>query len=132
MVRKLTFYDYFEEYEQELPYVVSGWVSPSGVFSKCRWGEHTNTAYDIVKESNLMEEFHELEQKTCTANVRDFLIKDKNYILLDNPTMDGRTQVIQYNPIRKHPRRQVDRLLELFEYNGDMTMYIIKTFMEGK
>lgn len=57
-------------------------------------------------------------------NARDWLIRVKKFILLDNPRYDYKTQVIQYNPICKHPKSQINKLLTLFEYIDIMTEYI--------
>lgn len=120
------YYDYFKSFEIELQYIISGWLDNRGKFYECYWGQHTSLAYEIVRENNWMEEYHNAEKNCCMENARDWLIRVKKYILLDNPCYDHKTQVLQYNPICKHSKSQINKLLTLFEYSDIMTEYIVQ------
>ena len=129
---KRNYYDNFETKEMELSYVMSGWLDTRGNFYECDWGDHTMLSYDIIREhENWYNEYHKWEQETATANSREFLVKEKNFVLLDCPYCNNKTQVITYNPLKRRTKSQTNKLLELFEYSGNMTMYIVKTFMEN-
>lgn len=128
---KHSYYSYFKSYKIELPYIISGWLDTYGNLHKCGWGEHTEVAFDLIKEKGWYLEFRKCRSQWLSENSRDFLVKEKKFILLDNPTHNKKTQVIQYNPHCKHTKRQINKLLELFSYSNDMTKYIIETFMEN-
>lgn len=118
----VNFYDNFETYKIKLLYIISGWLDTKGNFYKCQWGKHTSKAFDIMRENGWLQDYH--NKNYLDAN--DYLIKEKNYILLDCPYCDNRTQIITYNPLKKHTKSQINKLLDLFEYSGDMTLYIME------
>jgi beta-galactosidase beta subunit len=59
-------------------------------------------------------------------NARDWLVRVKNWILLDNPNYDKKTQVIQYNPLKKRTKKQTNELLELFKEYIEVQRYIME------
>lgn len=122
-----SYYDSFETYKIELPYVVSGWLDTRGKFYECDWGDHTSLAFDIMREHNgWYLDYHNARGKYISENGRDYLVREKNFILLDCPYCNNKTQLMTFNPLKKHTKSQINKLLELFEYNGDMTMYIME------
>ena len=120
--------NYYEQFEIELPYTKSGWLDTKGNFYKCPWGEHTSEAFDYINRNGWYKTFREHRQYEISCNGRDYLVKEKKWILIDNPTMNNRTQVVQYNPLTKHPKAQVNALLKLFDYNGDIQLEIMRRF----
>ena len=128
MAKAPNYYEHFESFEIELPYVQSGWLDNKGRFHECPWGEHTSAAFDLINENGWYIDFREHRSYKLSENGRDYLVKERKFILLDNPTQNQRTQVVQYNPLCKHTKTQINALLKLFEYNGDITMEIMKRF----
>ena len=120
------YYDYFEYYKIELPYIISGWLDTRGNFYEIEWGCHTTLAYDLVRKNNWIDDSRKYD---C---MRDYLIKEKKFILLDNPTGNNKTQVIQYNPLCKHTKSQINKLLELFSYSDVMIKYIVESFITNE
>ena len=111
----MNYYDNFETFEYDTYNIVSGWLDTKGVLHKCGWGQHTELAYDLIREYNYEDEYDMDEQATSTENCREWLIRKKNWILLDNPTHNKKTQVIIYNPLKKKTKDQLKRMLDLFE-----------------
>ena len=122
----MNYYDNFETFEYDTYKIISGWMDTDGVVHKCSWGKHTSLAYDLIREYNFEEEFEEAESKSCMENARDWLVRVKNWILLDNPNYDKKTQVIQYNPLKKRTKKQTNELLELFKEYIEIQRYIME------
>lgn len=122
----MNYYDNFESFEYETYKIVSGWLDTSGNLYKCSWGKHTSEAYDLIRELDYEEEYEEDERASCMENARDWLVRKKNWVLLDNPSYDKKTQVIVYNPLKKHTKAQLDTLFELFKDSVGITNYIME------
>lgn len=120
------YYDYFESFKVELPYIISGWLDNRGKFYECGWGDHTRMAFDLINENGWYMDFRKVRSERISENGRDYLVKEKRFILLDNPTRNKHTQIITYNPLCKHSKSQINKLLTLFEYSDIMTEYIIQ------
>lgn len=127
-MKKKCYYDYFEIFKIDLPYIQSGWLDGKGRFHKCSWGEHTNMAFELINKNGWYMNFRNVRSERLSENGRDYLVKEKKFICLDNPTKNERTQVITYNPLCKHTKSQINALLKLFEYSEEMTMYILENF----
>lgn len=107
----MNYYEQFDTQVLTVDKIISGWLAPNAEFYPCRWGKHTDKAFDVIEKLGIDEEFWEYEHKTCTANVRDWLVL-RNFILLDNPSDDKKTQYITYNTIKKRTKAQEKWLLE--------------------
>jgi hypothetical protein len=106
---------------------IIGWVTPQGTFEDCLYGEHSEIAFDIVV-SNLdwTEELRQLKKVHGGCyNARDFLLQEKNYILLNCPKCNGHDQYITYNSLKKHSHKQIQKLLTLFKDRPDVCQYIL-------
>lgn len=121
---KLTKYDMLEFAEVHVDNVQSGWVDTKGEFYQCKWGKHTDLAYDLITKHGMLDEYWEAEEKNCMENARDWLVIEKNWILLDNPGNTSNEQTIIYNPLVARPKAQRNKLLDLFEYDLCMLEYI--------
>lgn len=66
-----------------------GFLTPTGIFYSCRWGKHEKFAGEYVVENNLLDEEKQWEEEGF-GNVlyRDFLVKQKGWMLLDCPSDD--------------------------------------------
>lgn len=125
---ELGFYDYFEHISVEVHEVISGWLSPQGEFIYCDWGEHTKLAYEILEKNNWMDEYIEKRKECISEYSRDFLVKEKGYILLDCPNNNGHTQKITYNPYYTRKTAQINKIFDLFE-KEQASQYIIETMI---
>lgn len=83
-------------------------------------------AFDLINENDWYMDFRKVRSKRLSENGRDYLVKEKKSILLDNPTKNEHAQVIIYNPLCKHSKSQINKLLTLFEYSDIMTEYIVQ------
>lgn len=117
---KRTYYDHFEFAEFTVKKYISGWLSPQGKFYPCKWGKHTNEIYDILEELGMLEMFWELEDHGFCEGAREWVIKEKGWILLNNPYGDEQTQVVVFNPLMKHNKKQMKAFEKLFETELDV------------
>ena len=121
---KLNYYANFEIVCSKCDSIVSGFLAPNGNFIECGWGEHTNLAYEILKENNWDEEYGK-GRYAYSEYARDFLIRRKFYILFDNPSNDGKMQKVIFNPFPKRTKVQMNKLLELIEGKNELTQKIL-------
>lgn len=109
------YFDNFETITLGANKVISGWVAPDGTFEDCLYGEHSEMAFEIIKEKGWVDEWRTSRHNHICKYSRDFLIHTKNYVLLDCPTCNDKDQSITFNPLLRHPKAQVNTLLKLFE-----------------
>ena len=96
----------------------SGWLSPSGEFFECPWGEHESWAGDIViKNDKLCKERKNFKVEGGSDYYKDFLIQRKNYCLLDNPSNDGHLSICF--KVGKLTKAQKDWLTDYFISKND-------------
>lgn len=119
-MKKYNYYSNFELVRCEGDSIVSGFLSPDGTFEECEWGEHTNLAYEILERDNLYEEYRK-NKYYLSEDARDFLIRQKFYILFDNPSRNYTTQNIIFNPFIRRTKSQLNKLFELIENNKQLT-----------
>lgn len=95
-----------------------GWLSPTGEFTESDWGTHEEAAQEIVKNKGLEKEYREWsEEATSKLNLyRDYLIYEKGYILIHNPSLIGNYKVTYKKDLTKH---QKDFLYSYFIDMGD-------------
>ena len=72
---------------------LSGWLSPSGEFFSVAWGEHERFAGDYIFKHNLTKERKNYKINGGEREYKDFLIQVKRFVLLDNPSNDGKTNI---------------------------------------
>ena len=122
----MNYYDNFEIHEIYTSRIQSGWLDNKGIFHTCRWGKHTELAYDLIEQYGWQSNFWEDEAKNCMENARDWLVRVKGWVLLDNPYHDNHTQKIVYNPLKKRTKAQINKLLKLFEGSPLVIEYIME------
>ena len=98
-----------------------GWLSPMGEFIESDWGTHEESAINIVEQKNLGNDYNEwlIEGKRTNDNLclcRDFLIYEKGYVLIHNPSMIGNYKVTYAKDLTK---QQKDFLYGYFIDMGD-------------
>ncbi len=94
-----------------------GWLAPDGTFIEAHWGEHDDSALDIIDDKGLYDEYEESPDIP-----RDFISK-KGYCLIHSPSRVGYS-VTNLRPLTK---RQKDFLVDYFYAVGDKAkaeMYI--------
>lgn len=105
--------DIEEEKEEKDPEY--GWLSPKGTFYTGEFGEHESIAHNIIKK--YYKEEYWKEEKLCTAG--DFLVKKKNFVLIDRPSgILGPIQVTR-NYERNLTKKQKEFLYDYFVNIGD-------------
>lgn len=114
--KKRTYYDNFEFCEFEVDQYVSGWLDPQGNFYPCKWGKHTSYIYDLLAEKGQIEEFWECKHKGFCQGARGWVVQAKGWILLNNPYGDKNIQVVVFNPLMRHTKRQLKALETIFMY----------------
>jgi hypothetical protein len=70
-----------------------GWLSPDGTFYPVQWGDHSRWAVDYIKEHYGL--------KPHKYRGGDFLVYEKNWVLINSPSNDITKIEIIYN-IHKH------------------------------
>lgn len=93
-----------------------GWLSPTGEFTEGDFAEHEKVAYDIIKAKGF---HHEFRRESIHDTSRDFLAKEKGYVLIHNPTGYGGYIVSHEKPLTK---KQRDFLYGYFIDMGDSLM----------
>ena len=99
-----------------------GWLSPTGEFTEGDWGTHENTAKDIINKKCLDTDYYEWvnnENETGNKRVlyRDFLIYEKGYALIHNPSLIGNYKVTYAKNLTN---KQKDFLYGYFVDMGDI------------
>lgn len=99
-----------------------GWLSPTGEFIKSGWGTHEDTAKYIIKRRCWDTDYYEWvnnESETGNKRVlyRDFLIYEKGYVLIHNPSLIGNYKVTYAKDLTK---KQKDFLYGYFVDMGDI------------
>ena len=108
-----------EEEKQEPPKKKSqpfGWLSPTGEFTEGDFAEHEKVAYEIIVAKGF---HHEFRRESIHDTSRDFLAKEKGYVLIHNPTGFGGYIVSHEKPLTK---KQRDFLYGYFADMGDSLM----------
>lgn len=105
-----------------------GWLSPMGEFIEGDFGEHEETAYEIIKKKQFKEEFKQWKSEdTNNLLARDFLNNVKGYVLLHNPVMGclGRT-IASY--VKAPTKKQREFLYDYFmrEHDEGQANYFIQ------
>lgn len=86
-----------------------GFLKPDGTFYKVRWGKHEKWAGKYIVDNDLREEQEKFEIENFAPLARDFLICQKNFIILNCPCDDDELFIIY----RKMTKRQKEFLIEL-------------------
>lgn len=81
-----------------------GWLSPTGKFIVSDWGEHENSALDIIENNEWNAEYRKWKKSLDFATGGDYLCQVKGYVLIHNPSMDGGYVVTQVKPLTKKQR----------------------------
>ena len=82
------------------PDCLSGWLSPTGKFFECEWGEHESYAGKIVHKNDLVDKYKTFKKETNSYLRKDFIINNCNYVLFDNPSNNGYV-TISYSKLNK-------------------------------
>lgn len=77
-----------------------GWLSPDGRFTDGDFGEHEESAQNIIKEKGMESEYKEWRTDGLKL-ARDFLAEVKGYCLIHNPTGSGGYIVSNAKPFTK-------------------------------
>lgn len=128
---RLNYYANFEIVTVKCDHIVSGWLAPSGVFDECGWGEHTDLAYDILKQNDWYKDYRK-DKFYHTEDVRDFLVRRKFYILFDNPCADEETQKIIFNPFVRRTKVQTNKMFNLIKHSDELTNIMLQKLSEVK
>lgn len=84
-----------------------GWVSPGGDFTESPFGSHEESAEEISRKRGWEEDYsnwrHDQRAETLSL-YRDFLIYEKGYCLIHNPTGAGGYIVTNVRPLTKKQR----------------------------
>ena len=100
------------ESEEEIDYKSYGFLSPNGDFTPGEWGTHEELAFNIVDKLGLEDERCEKHIHLC----RDFLINEKGYVLIHDPSNQGYIVTHGDKPLTK---KQKDFLYGYFLDMGD-------------
>ena len=93
-----------------------GWLSPTGEFTESDWGTHEEAAQEIIKEKLFEDEYEKWISETDFRLYRDFLIYEKGYVLIHNPSLFGAYKVTYVKDLTKD---QKDFLYGYFYDMGD-------------
>lgn len=88
-----------------------GWLSPRGKFIETDWGEHENSAYEIICSLDKREEQRQFEKEYYSYYSRDFLVEKLNYILLDCPANTGYLSITYPNRLSKSQKIWLENYL---------------------
>ena len=125
MLSILNYYSNFEIVKTECAFIVSGFLTPDGTFDECGWAEHTNLAYEILRKNDWYDEYRK-SREYWGGSARDFLIRRKFYILFDNPSRNGRTQTIIFNPFIRRTKAQMNKMFELIKHSNTLTEIMLQ------
>lgn len=84
-----------------------GWLSPTGVFTPSPFGTHEQTASEITEKKHLATDFRlwirkpKKEEQIFMSLYRDFLIHEKGYCLIHNPSSNGGYIVTNHKKLTK-------------------------------
>ena len=93
-----------------------GWLSPTGEFTESDWGTHEEAAQEIIKEKLFEDEYEKWISETDFRLYRDFLIYEKGYVLIHNPSLFGAYKVTYVKDLNK---KKKDFLYGYFYDMGD-------------
>lgn len=96
-----------------------GWLSPSGTFCESDFGTHEESAKKICKEKRFQRDEWVIDEKRNPMKMvlyRDFLIYEKGYALIHNPTGEKGYIVSHQKPLTK---KQKNFLYSYFTDMGD-------------
>lgn len=107
-----------------------GLLSPSGIFYEEEWGKHSELAYKIIKENNWIDEYYSQDDKNNRHfNFSDFLVYDKNYVLIHNPYLLGNDINVEHNNFTK---KQLNFLYDYFmDIGNTLKAEYYLSFLEG-
>lgn len=99
------------KYSTEYP---CGWLSPHGKFIECDWGDHEAAAADILRSLNVTRDAINTFRKTYGSYYRrDYLVKMKNYVLLDCPSNSGLLSITYHRLTKSQKDFLTDYLLKI-------------------
>ena len=90
--------------------ITLGWLTPSGILYESAWGEHQTIAKKIIDDLHWLDEYKNSEYNTFG----DFLNKEKNFVLIDNPSMTE----IKITPGKYLTKNQKSYLYDLYKSIG--------------
>lgn len=101
-----------------------GWLSPDGKYLESPWGDHEKSAGQIVEKCGFEKQYRtwlDTQNKNFSSlghqdNYRDFLLAEKGYCLIHNPSGDGGYHISR---IRPYTGKQKDFLFKYFMNIGD-------------
>ena len=94
-----------------------GWLSPTGKFIKADWGKHEGSAINIINKNNFTAEYNDWSMVAKKSGLaRDFLIYEKGYALIHNPSLVGGYKVTYSKDLTNEQR---DFLYGYFMDMGD-------------
>lgn len=109
-----------EEEEKMQKYDNFGYVAPDGTFLPSDFGTHEKKALAIIKAGGFGASFINWKRTSAGASglARDFLINEKGYCLIHNPSMDG-GYIVSQSPSKNLTKAQRETLYDYFTENGD-------------
>lgn len=72
----------------------TGWLSPTGEFIELPWGEHEEWAGEYILKHGLDKDQAIFKEEGGEDYSKYYLIHRRNFILLDNPSMDGHVNIV--------------------------------------
>ena len=97
-----------------------GYVAPDGTFFPSGFGTHEAKALAIIKAGGFGSSYINWKRMSAGASglARDFLIYEKGYCLIHNPSMDG-GYILTQSPSKNLTKAQRETLYDYFIENGD-------------
>ena len=99
-----------------------GWLSPQGKFTLSPWGEHYNSASNIIEEENLTNEYNKWRDEKISEGSEympnDYLVFEKNYVLLHSPSTAG--IIVTRCDSKNLTKAQKEFLYDYFRKLGDI------------
>lgn len=92
-----------------------GWLSPTGEFIQSDWGEHEETAENIVSDNDWTDEYAEWCKTSKMYECRDYLVYERGYVLINDPELSKKYQLTYNDRLTKF---QKDFLYEILIDNG--------------
>lgn len=96
-----------------------GWLSPSGEFLPSPFGSHEESADEIIRNNNWTEDYWSQNLQDELKLRRDYLIKNRGYVLLHNPSCPGAKPYVTMDAIFRLTKAQREFLYGYFKDIGD-------------
>lgn len=109
-----------QESSEYSPYDGYGFVAPDGTFIPSDWGTHEEKALELIKDHSFYSAYINWKHTSAGASglARDYIINEKGFCLIHNPSMDG-GYIVTCSPVKSLTKAQRETLYDYFTENGD-------------